>query len=252
MFTTTNPHYEQRLRASRRQDNHHLMVKLPLAPKNASPVPGLTSLYHNSDPGTYGDRSYPGNCGGNLIKDLLNYFQPESVFDPMTGSGTCRDVCLELGIPCHSTDLKKGFDATSWNSYKQLGNFDFIWAHPPYWRQKVYSQSPKDMSQAATLGDFLFGYRQFIENCSRVLNEGGKFAILMGDYQDRAEAFVPLCYFTKLLAFRTGLRQTCTDIVRFSFGASSSSKVYRSSFIPGLHDTCMIFEKQPSKFPPKR
>ena len=26
-------------------------------------------------------------------------------------------------------------------------------------------------------------------------------------------------------------------------GASSSRKVYRSSFIPGLHDVCMIFEK---------
>ena len=38
-------------------------------------------------------------------------------------------------------------------------------------------------------------------------------------------------------------RQHCTDIIRFSHGASSSKKVYRSSFIPGLHDVCMIFEK---------
>ena len=33
---------------------------------------------------------------------------------------------------------------------------------------------------------------------------------------------------------------TGTDIIRFSHGASSSNKVYRSSFIPGLHDVCMI------------
>jgi len=26
-------------------------------------------------------------------------------------------------------------------------------------------------------------------------------------------------------------------------GASSSRKVYRSSFIPGLHDVCMVFER---------
>jgi hypothetical protein len=26
-------------------------------------------------------------------------------------------------------------------------------------------------------------------------------------------------------------------------GASSSKKVYRSSFIPGLHDVCVIFER---------
>lgn len=48
---------------------------------------------------------------------------------------------------------------------------------------------------------------------------------------------------TKYLAFKAGLRQHCTDIVRFSHGASSGRKVYRSSFIPGLHDTCMVFEK---------
>jgi hypothetical protein len=43
------------------------------------------------------------------------------------------------------------------------------------------------------------------------------------------------------LLFAAGLRQSCTDIIRFSHGASSSRKVYRSSFIPGLHDVCMIF-----------
>ena len=43
---------------------------------NASPVPHLTSLYHFHRAGEYGDRSYPGNCGGNLIKDLLLYFKP--------------------------------------------------------------------------------------------------------------------------------------------------------------------------------
>ena len=68
----------------------------------------------------------------------------------------------------------------------------------------------------------------------------------MGDYDDRAEGFVPLTYHTKRLCFDAGLSQCCTDIIRFSHGASSSTKVYRSSFIPGLHDTCMIFERSKS------
>ena len=75
---------------------------------------------------------------------------------------------------------------------------------------------------------------------------GGKLAVLMGDYNDRDDGFVPLVFYTKLLAFRAGLRQCCTDIIRFSHGASSGKKVYRSSFIPGLHDVCMVFERQPS------
>jgi hypothetical protein len=56
-------------------------AKLPMAPRTASPVPHLTSLYHFSRAAEHEDRSYPGNCGGNLIKDLLLFFRPSSVFD---------------------------------------------------------------------------------------------------------------------------------------------------------------------------
>jgi hypothetical protein len=166
-----------------------LLAKLPIAPINASPVPHLTSLYHDDEPGTFGNRSYPGNCGGNLIRDLLQFFGPKHVFDPMSGSGTCRDVCQQLGIDHWSSDIHDGFDLTD------------------------------------------------------VLKPGGKLAILMGDYNDREAGFVPLTYHTKRLAFESGLIQTCTDIIRFSHGASSSRKVYRSSFIPGLHDVCTVFTK---------
>jgi hypothetical protein len=62
----------------------------------------------------------------------------------------------------------------------------------------------------------------------------------MGDYSDREYGFVPLVYFTKRLCFESGLKQTCTDIIRFSYGASSSKKSYRSKFIPGLHDVVTI------------
>ena len=71
-----------------------------------------------------------------------------------------------------------------------------------------------------------------------------KLAILMGDYHDRQAGFVPLTFHTKRIAFELGLRQHGTDIIRFSHGASSSKKVYRTSFIPGLHDVCMIFERR--------
>jgi hypothetical protein len=222
------------------------LAKLPLAPRNASPVPHLTSLYHFANAGHYGDRRYPGNCGGNLIKDLFLFFGPASVFDPMTGSGTCRDVCRELAIPCYSADLKSGFDATDPQSFRGIAparGFDFIWAHPPYWRQKIYSADPRDMSRARDPAAFFRSYGAFIRECSALLSPQGKFAILMGDYTDREYGLVSLTYHTKRLAFEAGLRQTCTDIIRFSHGASSSRKTYRSSFIPGLHDVCMIFER---------
>jgi hypothetical protein len=215
---------------------------LPRAPVNASPVPWLTSLYHKPWRGDYGDSRYPGNCSGELIKDLLLYFRPTSVFDPMTGSGTCRDVCDELGIDCTSKDIRFGFDACDPDNYRDLPRFDFVWLHPPYWRQKVYTGVTADLSSCPTLELFLRRYEMLIRNCSKVLRPGGRMAILMGDYSDREAGYVSLVYHTKRLCFEYGLRQPCTDIIRFSHGASSSHKVYKSSFIPGLHDVCSIFE----------
>ncbi len=242
---SVNPLYAARnpRPATVRHEREPLYAKLPQAPINASPVPHLTSLYHNSRAGEYGSRSYPGNCGGNLIKDLLLYFQPNLVFDPMAGSGTCRDVCDELAIPCLSWDIHDGFDACDPEVFSSSEAFDFIWAHPAYWRQKLYADDARDLSRAPTLQDFLRRYGQFIRNCAKALKPNGKLAILMGDYCDREEGFVPLTYHTKRLAFEADLVQPCTDIIRFSHGASSSRKVYRSSFIPGLHDVCMVFER---------
>jgi hypothetical protein len=217
-------------------------ARLPKAPVTGSPVPHLTSLYHFDRAGEYGDRSYPGNCGGNLIRDLLLFFNAKRVFDPMQGSGTCGDVCRELRIECHSTDLHQNVDACDASQFPR-GCFDFAWIHPPYWRQKLYTIDPRDLSRTPTVEAFLERYRLLIANCAGALVPGGKLAILMGDYNDREAGFVPLTWHTKQLAFELGLQQACTDIVRFSHGASSSRKTYRSSFIPGLHDVCMIFTR---------
>ena len=246
-FASINPFYAARNdrisanTAIRRETP--VYARLPIAPRNASPVPHLTSLYHFHRAGEYGDRKWPGNCGGNLIKDLLYYFKPGLVFDPMTGSGTARDVCQEMGIPCFSFDIHQGFDACDSHEFPKAETFDFIWAHPPYWRQKLYADDPRDLSRSPTLEHFLRRYGQFIRNCANALKPNGKLAILMGDYSDREEGFVPLTFHTKRLSFAAGLEQSCTDIIRFSHGASSSKKVYKSTFIPGLHDTCMIFER---------
>lgn len=239
---TINPFYAARTQAPTRPVHLTRYARLPAAPINASPVPHLTSLYHFDRAGDYGRRGYPGNCGGNLIRDLLRYFQPRHVADPMTGSGTCFDVCQELGVPCWSSDLHQGVDACSPSSLPRE-TFDFCWLHPPYWRQKLYTSDPRDLSRTPTLDAFLNRYRQLIVNCAGSLTQGGRLAILIGDYSDREAGFVPLVYHTKHLAFAVGLWQCCTDIIRFSHGASSSRKVYRSAFIPGLHDVCMIFEK---------
>jgi hypothetical protein len=246
-YATINPYYAARQYRPASEPTAEpykpVYARLPLAPVTGSPVPHLTSLYHFHRAGEYGDRGYPGNCGGNLIKDLLLYFKPSLVLDPMSGSGTCAEVCDELGVPCMAWDIHRGIDACDPQGFSDGEAFDFIWAHPPYWRMKLYADDSRDLSRAPTLADFLRRYRQFIRNSAAALKTGGKLAILMGDYCDREEGIVPLTFHTKRIAFECRLTQHSTDIIRFSHGASSSRKRYRSSFIPQLHDVCMIFDK---------
>src|SRR5215813_4909244 len=99
------------------------LVPLPECPKSQSPVPWLTSIHATPGRGDYGDPSYRGNCSGLLIKDLLRFYKPKSVLDPMAGSGTCADVCRELKIRCVSRDLKAGFDATQTEQFRDFGRF---------------------------------------------------------------------------------------------------------------------------------
>src|SRR3954447_9970467 len=127
-YVAINPFYEAALREERSKPGSNLprYARLPNAPQNGSPVPHLTSLYHFHRAGEYGSRDWPGNCGGNLIKDLLTFFRPGLVLDPMSGSGTASDVCQELGIPCMAWDIHQGFDACDPKDFPAKETFDFI------------------------------------------------------------------------------------------------------------------------------
>ncbi|MFV0443448.1 MAG: hypothetical protein ACK5Q5_07745 [Planctomycetaceae bacterium] len=216
-------------------------VELPAAPRTASPVPHLTSIHSQRRRGPYGDPRYRGNCGGYLIRDLLQFYQPRNVLDLMSGSGTCRDVCRELRIPCTSLDIKRGQDAADPASYAEDELFDFVWAHPPYWRMIRYNDDPRCLSQQPTLEAFLDRLQLILRLARCQLTARGKVAILIGNFSDRGR-YQPLSHLLVERAIREGLWMATTEIIRFQHGNTSSRKTYRSSFIPGLHDTCLIFQ----------
>ncbi len=218
------------------------LIELPAIPRNASPVPWLTSIHGAKGRGPYGNSRYRGNCGGYLIRDLLQYFGAKSVLDPMTGSGTCRDVCRELRIPCYSFDLKLGQDAADPASYAGLAQSDFAWLHPPYWRMIEYSSDPRCLSRAPSLDAFLDRMQAVLRNCRTVLSPRGKIAVLLGGFSDRGR-YQPLSQLLVARAIEEQLWPACTEIIRFQHGNTSSRKTYRSSFIPGIHDTCVVFER---------
>jgi hypothetical protein len=209
-----------------------------------SPVPHLTSLYATTGRGPFGRHDYPGNCSGYLIQDLLRFFGSSRVLDPMSGGGTCRDVCEAMRVPCVSFDLKEGADACDPASYAGLPLCDFVWLHPPYWRMIRYSSDPRCLSNAPTFAAFEQRLRAMIDCCLSVLSPHGVIAILMGDFFDRIEQrHMPVTHLTKQVCLDRGLWPACTDIIRFQHGNTSSATTYARSFIPGIHDTCLVMQR---------
>ncbi len=160
----------------------------------------------------------------------------------MQGGGTCGDVCKELGIAYEGRDLRAGFDATRAESFDGLGKFDFVWLHPPYWQMIRYNESDRRcLSNAPTMDAFLTALRSVFRNCRGVLSERGKLAVLMGDGKNDGR-YLGLPFRTLNAAEAEGYWLAAPEIIRFGHGATSSAKVYPTSFIPRLHDVCLVLE----------
>lgn len=214
-------------------------------PKTGSPVPGLCSVHATDGRGQYGDPSFRGNCSGALIRDVLEYFQPNTCLDPMEGSGTCRDVCQELGIHYDGFDLSGGFDALELENYSGAGIlYDFIWLHPPYWDLLKYNDDPRCLSRVKTLGNFLDKLIVVIGNCLAVLSRNGHLAILIGDITRRGNCSQLPFLTWQLASLHHGLRLAVPEIIRLQHGATSTKREYAHAFIPRLHDVLMIFKQQ--------
>ncbi|MBK9949651.1 MAG: hypothetical protein IPP12_21080 [Nitrospira sp.] len=140
---------------------------------------GLTSLLRYPDRGPWGQSRYFGNCPGYLLVDLLDYFKPQSVLDPMEGSGTTREVCFDFRVEYEGRDLRTGFDLLS--SPLPDRTFDLIFWHPPYWPGHRYSDHPNDFSQATNQQDFLQRMREGLQRLKTCLAPTGHLVMLIGD-----------------------------------------------------------------------
>lgn len=197
---------------------------------------GLTSLLRYPDRGPWGQSRYFGNCTGYLLVDLLDYLQPQSVFDPMEGSGTTREVCFDLNVVCEGRDLRSGFDLLSSPLPDQ--QFDLIFWHPPYWPGHQYTDHPNDFSNAKTETDFLHRMKAGFERLASLMTPKGHLVILIGDGRKNG-VFYPM--HSQLIQF--GLLPLEAVLIKegdherrarhFQYGPTP--------FIPTLHEYVLIF-----------
>ena len=211
-------------------------------PESTSPVPTLCSVHAEEGRGHFGNSAFRGNCSGLLIRDLLQFFQPRNLLDPMQGSGTAGDVAKSLGIAYQGFDLTTGFDATNPRSFDGIGGFDMVWLHPPYLDLIKYNDDPRCLSRCSSLESFCSQMQAVLRNCAGVLTERGHLAILIGDITRRGH-YYGLPFHTFAAAATAGLELACPEIVRLSHGATSNFTRYNFSFIPRVHDICFVFRK---------
>jgi hypothetical protein len=212
-------------------------------PESTSPVPTLCSVHAVEGRGDFGNSRFRGNCSGLLIRDLLQYFRPRNLLDPMQGSGTAGDVAKSLAIAYQGFDLTTGFDAADPRSFDGLGGFDMVWLHPPYFDLIKYNDDDRCLSRCSTVETFCQQLSAVLQNCAAVLTDRGHLAILMGDITRRGRYF-GLPFHTWAAANAIGLELACPEIVRLSHGATSSFQRYNFAMIPRVHDVCLVFRKK--------
>jgi len=199
----------------------------------------LISVISYPDRGPYGDPAFRGNCTGYLIADLLRYYKPRKVLDPMEGSGTCRDVCRDLGIPYIGTDLSQGVDMFSHefiSIVKPHRPIDFIFWHPPYGPMIHYSQDSRDLS-TFPIPVFRQKLIQGANLLYHLLCPGGHLVVLIGTLRRKGKIFR---FNVDLINWK---EPTEPEIVKIQHNCASDTTAYSGKFIPIVDERILVWQK---------
>lgn len=204
----------------------------------------LTSIVSYEDRNnTFGNNKYRGNCSGELIKDLISFYNPKKVFDPMVGGGTTQDVCNLMGVNSLVLDLNP-----KWGGWDALNDevpesSDFIFWHPPYhdiiqYSGKMWGEADsRDLSRCAT-------YQEHIQKLDKIqaklltsLRHQGRLAILVGDIKKKGLLYS----MQKDMSWFGSPEQI---IIKAQHNCWSDNVSYNGRFIPIVHEYLMIFKRE--------
>lgn len=200
----------------------------------------LKSVVEYVDRGPWGKSSFPGNCSGYLLVDLIDYFQPKSVLDPMEGSGTTGDVCFDMSdIPYKGLDLVTGFDLVQDDVD---GEFEFIFWHPPYWGGTDYDvDHPNNLSRCSSYEEFLKKLRICMDKLIRALTSEGHLAILYGDARWQGKYYAT---HSDIISFNLASLEAV--LIKCRGKDKERSRIFdygKASFIPTIHEYVLIFRR---------
>ena len=116
----------------------------------------------------------------------------------------------------------------------------------PYWKMVAYNPGDaRCLSGPPTVAAFVGRLRQVLRNCRDVLAAGGVLALLIGDGRHEGR-YLGLPFRALDAAAAEGLWLAAPEIIRFGHGSTSARRAYSGSFIPRLHDVCLILRRDPA------
>ena len=197
----------------------------------------LKSVVQYSDRGPWGDAKFPGNTSGYLLIDLIDYYQPKSIFDPMEGSGTTGDVAFDMGdIPYTGLDLRSGFDLVAG---EPEGEYDLIFWHPPYHDAIDYDiPHPNNLSRCPSLSDYLDKLKLCMTKLLKHLDREGHLCILCSD--PRKDGIIQPIH-SAIIGFNLAMLEAA--LVKLIEGRSRYFDYGNAPFIPIVHEYVLIFKK---------
>lgn len=204
----------------------------------------MQSVISYSNRGNFGNSKYRGNCSGNVIKDLIQHFYPNSkpkkFVEVFSGGGTGKDVANELQITNSvHLDLNNGWDALT--DEIPTGS-DFIFSHPPYWDIISYekqrnSYSKNDLSNEMPYQEFIKKLNIVNEKIYHSLVYGGRHALLIGDVRKQGKYY-------SILKDMTWFGDLESHIIKIQYNCMSDNKNYsNNNFIPIKHEHLLVFKK---------
>ena len=227
--------------------------------------------------------AHNGNYHGNFVPPIPHQLfsrytkRGDWILDPFMGSGTSlieaqrmernsigielqKDIAYEakerISTECNSACSANVLigDSKSVDFYKMLDCFQvksvqFIIMHPPYWDIIKFSEDKNDLSNAATLDEFLNSLGTIIEKTTQILDKNRYCALVIGDKYANSRV-IPLGFHCMNLFLEKGLLLKAILVKNFgdTKGKSNKQAIWRyraitSDFYIFKHEYIFIFKK---------
>ncbi len=218
---------------------------------------------------------YHGNFIPQIPRQAMLRFtrRGEWVLDTFAGLGTTLIEARRLGRNCTGIEIsneivnkarklieeeKNKFgvetkiiagDSTDEKTYENLGNFQLVIMHPPYWDIIKFSEKKNDLSNSKTIDDFLHKFGRAVKIASRHLDDGRYLVLVIGDKYSNG-SWIPLGFYTMDIVMKNGfnLKSIVVKNIEENRGKRGQYSLWRyralkHGYYIFKHEYVMFFEK---------